>query len=90
MKTDLKDQLSALHTTLQRTKSVDDSTQELLMLVLSDITRVLGAPHTESTVQEEPPLRERLESLAVQFEAEHPAVGTAVRQLIDALAKAGI
>lgn len=87
---DLKEQLAALHATLERTKSVDAHTQELLMAVLSDVTRLLGAPTADPLSNEDRPLTERLEELAVQFEADHPAVGTAVRQLIDALAKAGI
>jgi len=33
---------------------------------------------------------ERLEALAVRFENEHPAAGNALRQAIDALAKAGV
>jgi hypothetical protein len=32
----------------------------------------------------------RLESLAVRFEAGHPAIAETVRELIDALVKAGI
>jgi hypothetical protein len=32
----------------------------------------------------------RLESLAVRFEAGHPAIAEALRELIDALVKAGI
>ena len=58
----------------------------LLLLLLGDLTRLLGTALDD----EDQPLTERLEGLAVRFEAEHPAVGHAVRQLIDALAKAGI
>jgi len=32
----------------------------------------------------------RLESLAVQFEADHPGLAELLRQIIDALGKAGI
>jgi hypothetical protein len=87
MSSDLKEQLAALHASLQQTAAVDAQTRELLLQILSDITRLLGAP---GGVTEQHPITTRLEELAVQFEAEHPSVGTAVRQLVDALAKAGI
>ena len=67
--------------------ALDSRTRDLLLLLLSDLTRLLGTPSLDD---DDLPLTERLEGLAVRFEAEHPAVGHAVRQLIDALAKAGI
>jgi hypothetical protein len=86
---DIQQHILALHDQLERLDrdSLDPRTRELLMLLLNDLTRLLGAASLDN---EEHPLGERLEQLAVNFEAEHPAVGTAVRQLIDALAKAGI
>ncbi|MEY4933357.1 MAG: hypothetical protein RLZZ403_1677, partial [Pseudomonadota bacterium] len=39
---------------------------------------------------DEQPVGERLEALALGFEAKHPALGTAIRQVVDALGKAGI
>ena len=39
---------------------------------------------------DEPLPDERLEELVVRYEADHPGVAGAMRQLIDALAKAGI
>ena len=89
MNPDIQRDILALHASLQRLdrEAVDASTRESLMLLLGALTRLLGAASLEN---EDHPLTERLEQLAVSFEAEHPAVGTAVRQLIDALAKAGI
>jgi phosphoenolpyruvate synthase/pyruvate phosphate dikinase len=86
---DIQQHILALHERLQRLDrtALDARTRESLMLLLNDLTRLLGAASLDN---EEHPLTERLEQLAVNFEAEHPAVGTAVRQLIDALAKAGI
>jgi hypothetical protein len=86
---DIQQHILALHDQLEQLDrdSLDPRTRELLMLLLNDLTRLLGAASLDN---EEHPLGERLEQLAVNFEAEHPAVGTAVRQLIDALAKAGI
>ena len=89
MSQDIQQHILALHDQLERLDrdSIEPRTRELLMLLLNDLTRLLGAASLDN---EEHPLGERLEQLAVNFEAEHPAVGTAVRQLIDALAKAGI
>ena len=89
MNQDIQQQILALHARLERLdrEAVDSGTREPLMLLLHDLTRLLGAASLDD---ENLPLTTRLEQLAVNFEAEHPAVGTAVRQLIDALAKAGI
>lgn len=88
MKTELRDQLAALRAELGRTRSVDDSeVRQLLIELLGDITRLLGRP---ATAGERHSLIENLDALAVQFEAEHPALGSAIRQVVDALAKAGI
>lgn len=87
MNSELRERLAALHNELARTDSVDPQARELLISLLSDITRLL-APAGDVTG--EPSLAGRLDELAVQFEAEHPALGTAVRQLVDTLGKAGI
>jgi hypothetical protein len=88
VRTELKDQLAALHAELARTRSVDDpELRQQLIVVLGDITRLLGKP---TTAGEHNSLIEQLDALAVRFEADHPALGTAIRQVVDALAKAGI
>ena len=88
MRTQLKDQLAALHAELVRTRSVDDpKLRQQLIVLLGDITRLLGKP---TTAGEHNSLIEQLDALAVRFEADHPALGTAIRQVVDALAKAGI
>jgi len=88
VRTELKDQLAALHAELARTRSADDpELRQQLIVVLGDITRLLGKP---TTAGEHNSLIEQLDALAVRFEADHPALGTAIRQVVDALAKAGI
>ena len=88
MRTQLKDQLAALHAELVRTRSVEDpELRQQLIVLLGDITRLLGKP---TTAGEHNSLIEQLDALAVRFEADHPALGTAIRQVVDALAKAGI
>ena len=88
MNAQLRTQLESLHAELDRTHAVDDEARELLVTLLGDITRLLHRS-TRSAAEHES-LAERLDALAVQFEAEHPAVGTAIRSLVDALGKAGI
>jgi len=88
VRTELKDQLAALHAELARTRSADDpELRRQLIAVLGDITRLLGKP---TTTGEHTSLIEQLDALAVRFEADHPALGNAIRQVVDALAKAGI
>ena len=89
MSQDIQQHILALHARLERLDrdQIDSGSRDALMLLLNDLTRLLGAASLDN---DDHPLTDRLEQLAVNFEAEHPAVGTAVRQLIDALAKAGI
>lgn len=89
MSQDIQQHILALHAQLERLDrdEIDSGTRDALMLLLNDLTRLLGAASLDN---DDHPLTDRLEQLAVNFEADHPAVGTAVRQLIDALAKAGI
>lgn len=84
----LREQITALHAELRRTATVDHELRELLVELLGEITRVL---HQSSRgLEEHQSLTGKLDELAVRFEAEHPALGTTVRQIVDALAKAGI
>ena len=89
MSQEIQQHIVALHERLERLDrdSLDSRTQDLLLTLLGDLTRLLGAPPIDD---KDHPLTERLEEIAVRFEAQHPSVGTAVRQLIDALAQAGI
>jgi len=83
----LNERLAELHAELARTRSVDPQTRELLIALLTDITRLLGQP---ASAAEQQSRTTRLNELAVQFEAEHPALGRALRQVVDTLSKAGI
>lgn len=90
MDKELRDRLASLHTELARASAVDPQARELLIALLGDITRLLGSPSPTPAADEHRSLVERLDELAVGFEAEHPALGAALRQVVDALAKAGI
>jgi ABC-type transporter Mla subunit MlaD len=81
----LRDLLTQLHTRLGSAQSLDAEDQRLLGTVLRDIEKVLAA---SDDVQ--PSSSSILETLAVKFEADHPALAETLRRLVDALAKAGI
>jgi len=85
---DLNKHLEALHTELARTNQIDRESRELLVTVLNDISRVLDPSQPNPT--DDRSLTTRLDEVAVQFEAEHPTLGTAIRRVVDTLAKAGI
>ncbi len=81
----LRELLSQLHTRLGHAKSLDAESRRLLTTLSDDIERALGRASEETA-----PARNSLEGLAVRLEAEHPALATVMRQLVDALGKAGI
>jgi hypothetical protein len=81
----LRELLAQLHTRLGQAKSLDAESRRLLTTLSHDIERALGRASEETA-----PARTNLESAAVKLELEHPALAAVVRQLIDALGKAGI
>jgi hypothetical protein len=81
----LRELLTQLHARLGSAQSLDAEDQRLLGTVLRDIEKVLAA---SDDVQ--PSSATGLETLAVKFEADHPALAETLRRLVDALAKAGI
>lgn len=87
MNTSLKDQLTDVHVQLSELRSLDTETRQLLLVLLADISRLLE-PGTARSEQASP--AEALETIAARFDMDHPALSGAIRQLMDALAKAGI
>jgi hypothetical protein len=81
---DLRSLLSQLHTRLGSSPSLDAEDRRLLVTLLEDIDKVLASS------QKTAPDIAGLESLAVKFEADHPALAEGLRRLADTLAKAGI
>ena len=82
---DLRNLLTQLHARLGSAQSLD-----------AEDRRLLGhraGRHREGARDQRcrpPPDASGLESLAVKFEADHPALAETLRRLVDALAKAGI
>jgi len=85
---DLHQQLESLHRELARTNKVDAPSREMLVTILNDISRLLDPSQADDPAESS--ITERLDSAAVEFEAEHPTLSTSIRRVIDALAKAGI
>jgi len=82
---DLRPLLAELHKRLTHAKSLDADSRKLLLTVAHDIEKAL-ANDEQVTVVAKPPL----ETLAVRFEADHPALAGVLRQIMDTLGKAGI
>lgn len=92
----LRKQLATLHAELADARTADPRLRGLLAKVMEDIARVLERsatpaptlPAAASGPQES--VADRLESLAVQFEADHPALAASMRRIIDLFVKAGL
>lgn len=88
----LRELLARVHARLAASGSLDGESRQLLGTVMRDIERALGAgaapagsPSAQAAAH-----APRLETLAVKFEAGHPGLAEALRELVDALGKAGI
>jgi len=89
----LRELLARLHEQLgARGRALDAESRQLLTTAVRDIERALDkADHALDDASAAAAAHSpRLESLAVRFEAGHPAIAEALRELIDALVKAGI
>ena len=81
---ELDDLLRQLHARLGAASSLDSEDRRLLTAVARDIEGVLGKGDARA------PSASGLDSLAAKFDADHPALADTLRQLVDALGKAGI
>lgn len=83
----LRRNLARLESELSSTEPLDAETRELLETVARDIERTLQGEHDADTVGER---IERLEEVALRFEAEHPRFSQVLSEVTDALAKIGV
>jgi Domain of unknown function (DUF4404) len=81
----LRQLLAQVHERLNHATSIDAPARKLLTAVMHDVERILSQQDKDAAAV--PP---RLESLAVKFQTEHPALADTLRQLADILSKAGI
>ncbi|HVY64407.1 MAG TPA: DUF4404 family protein [Gammaproteobacteria bacterium] len=82
---ELRKLLAELHTRLSHATTLDPKARTMLVTVANDIEGAL-----ERSGERPPSAESKLEALAVKFEADHPALAEAVRDVVDALGKAGI
>ncbi|MGH8262071.1 MAG: DUF4404 family protein [Steroidobacterales bacterium] len=83
----LRKSLEKLQAELGRAPRVDAESRELLRRLSADIDRLVDQPPSQPAATSH---RSSLEELEVRFEVEHPALAQTVRELIDALGKAGL
>jgi hypothetical protein len=84
----LRDLLERVHQRLSGSGAPDARSRELLKTLMHDIERSLA--QQDGKPGEKLDAAPRLEALAVKFESEHPSLAGVLRQLMDALGKAGI
>lgn len=89
----LRDQLVKLHEELMRVEHIDPRSKQLLGELMEDIKRLMepaGTPADALPTGAPPSLADRLETIAVQFEVDHPTLASSSRRLVDLLAKVGL
>lgn len=86
----LRDQLAKLHEELAHAKRVDPQSRQLLSEIMVDITRLIEKPKVAVARPFDTSVPDRLEKIAVQFEADHPALAASVRRFVDLLGKIGL
>jgi hypothetical protein len=84
----LRERLAKLHAELANAHQQDPATRQSLGEVLPDVKRMVDQPAGTAALDKSLP--ERLERVAVQFEAEHPTLAASARRLIDLLNEVGI
>ena len=84
--TKLRHQLEKLHDEIQRTDTVDETGRKLLRDLDGHIRELLARSEMESR----PDLTLGLEDAIRHFEVTHPALTTALSDLLSALSNAGI
>jgi uncharacterized protein DUF4404 len=89
-KKSLRERLAKLHAELSKAHQQNPASRPSLGEILPDVQRMLDQPAGAAGTSVDKSLRERLESVAVQFEAEHPTLAASARRLIELLNEVGI
>jgi hypothetical protein len=88
-KDSLRERLAKLHAELSDAHRGDPEAHRPLGEILPDIKRLAEQPDALGGAADSS-LPQRLERVAVQFEAEHPALAGSVRRIVDLLGEVGI
>lgn len=90
----LRQLLARVHERLSSSSTIDPEARDMLVTVMQDIDGALGkgsaAASGSAGSAPAAATAPRLEALAVQFEAEHPAIAQLLRQIGALLGQAGI
>ena len=86
----LRERLAKLHAELANAHQQNPATRASLGEILPDVKRMLDQPAGAAAPPVDKSLPERLEKVAVQFEAEHPTLAASARRLVDLLNEVGI
>ncbi len=81
--------LAKFHAELSKAHQADPTAHKSLGEILPDIQQLADRSGLDATATDAT-LPQRLESVAVQFEANHPALAGSVRRLVDLLSEVGI
>ncbi len=85
----LRDLAAKLHSELTDALREDPKSRESLSDMMRDINRLIDKP-AEPPFLPQGSLPDRLERIAVQFEADHPTLAASARRLVDLLGEVGI
>ena len=88
-KNSVHDLLAKLHAEMTEALQDDPKSRESLSGTMQDISRLIESPDASSSAADES-LADRLERIAVQFEADHPTLAASTRRLVDLLGEVGI
>jgi Domain of unknown function (DUF4404) len=86
----LRERLAKLHAELANAHQENPATRQSLGEILPDVKRMVDEPASAADSAVDKTLPDRLERVAVQFEAEHPTLAASARRLIDLLSEVGI
>jgi hypothetical protein len=89
-KDSLRERLAKLHAELDNAHQEDPATRQSLGEILPDVKRIVDQPAGAADPAVDRTLPDRLERVAVQFEADHPTLAASARRLIDLLSEVGI
>ena len=89
-KNSLRERLAKLHAELDNAHQEDPATRRSLAEILPDVKRMVDQPAGTADPAIDKTLPDRLERVAVQFEADHPTLAASARRLIDLLSEVGI
>lgn len=82
----LRELLEQLHNELEQTASVDEKGREMLAHLSADIQKLLGPSKSPSQLS----ILTQLQDAIDHFEVDHPAITSALSQILNALNNAGI